>query len=43
MNAKFHSSMMNIEHAMSLTDIVSHPTEVIWLTAFFLNSKPLFI
>ena len=43
MNAKFHSSMMNIEHTMSLTDIVGHPTNVIWLSTFFSNSKPLFI
>ena len=43
MNAKFHSSMMNIEQDMSLTDIVSCPAKVVWPTAFFLNSKPLFI
>ena len=43
MNAKFHSSMMNIEHDIFPTDIVGCPTKVVWLTAFFLNSKPLFI
>ena len=41
--AKYHSSNMNDVCAMSLTDIVGCPTNVIWLTTFFLNSKRLFV
>ena len=40
---KYYSSNMNDVHTMSSYDIVSHPTKVIWLTAFFLNSKHLFV
>ena len=40
---KYHSSNMNDAHTVSLTDIVSCPAKVIWLTTFFLNSKHLFI
>ena len=42
-SAKYHSFNINDAHTMSPSNIVSHPAEVIWLTAFFLNSKPLFI
>ena len=41
--AKYHSSNMNDVHTMSPYDIVSHPTKVIWLTTFFLNSMHLFV
>ena len=41
--AKYHSSNMNDACTMSPTDIVSHPTKVVWLTTFFLNSKCLFV
>ena len=42
-SAKYHSSNTNYVHTMSLADIVSHPTKVIWPTAFFSNSKCLFV
>ena len=41
--AKYHSSNMNNAHTMSLYDIVSHPAKVVQPTAFFLNSKHLFV
>ena len=41
--AKYYSSNMNDACTMFLTDIVSCPAKVIWLTAFFLNSKHLFV
>ena len=41
--AKYHSSNMNDAYAMSLYDIVGHPTKVLWPTTFFLNSKHLFV
>ena len=41
--AKYHSFNMNDAHTMSSYDIVSCPAKVIWLTAFFLNSKHLFV
>ena len=40
---KYHSSNMNDVCTMSLTNIVSHPTNVVWPTTFFLNSKHLFV
>ena len=41
--AKYHSSNMNDAHIKSLYDIVSHPTKVVWPTAFFSNSECLFV
>ena len=41
--AKYHSFNMNDAHTMSLTNIVSCPAKVVWLTTFFLNSKHLFV
>ena len=41
--AKYHSSNMNDVHTMSLYDIVSYPTKVIWLTTFYSNFKCLFV
>ena len=41
--AKYHSSDMNDVCTMSLTDIIGHPTNVVWPTRFFLNSKHLFV
>ena len=43
MNAKFHSSMMNIAHTMSLANMLAGPAKVIWLAAFFSNSKHFFV
>ena len=40
---KYHSSNMNDVHTKSLYNIVSHPTKVVWLTAFFSNSECLFV
>ena len=34
---------MNDAHTMSSYDIVGHPTELVQPTAFFLNSKHLFV
>ena len=41
--AKYHSFNMNDVHTMSLYDIVSHPAKVVWPTAFFSNSRHLFV
>ena len=41
--SKYHSSNMYDACTLSPTNIVGCPTKVIWLTAFFLNSKHLFI
>ena len=41
--AKYHSSNMNDVYTMSLYNIVGCPTKVVWLTAFFLSSKHLFV
>ena len=41
--AKYYNSSMNDVHTMFLTNIVSHPAKVIWPTAFFSNSKHLFV
>ena len=41
--AKYHSFNMNDAHTMSLYDIVSCPTKVIQMTAFFSNSKCLVV
>ena len=41
--AKYHSSNMNDAYTMSLYNIVSCPTKVIWPTTFFLNSNCLFV
>ena len=39
---KYHSSNMDDVHTMSLTDIVSHPTKVVWLTTFFFKILSIF-
>ena len=41
--AKYHSSNMNDAYTMSPYDIVGHPTQVIWPTTFFSNSKHFFV
>ena len=41
--AKYYSSSMNDAHTIYLADIVSPPAEVIWLTAFLLKKKMIFI
>ena len=41
--AKYHSFNMNDVHTMSSYNIVSCPTKVVQPTAFFSNSKCLFV
>ena len=40
---KYDSSRMNDAHTVCLADIVSLPAKVVWLTAFFLKKKAIFI
>ena len=41
--AKYYNSNINNVHTMFPIDIVSHPTKVVWPTAFLLNSEHLFV
>ena len=41
--ANYHSFNMKDAYAISLYNIVGHPTKVIWPNTFFLNSKHLFV
>ena len=41
--AKYDSSIMNDVHTNYLADIVSLPAKVVWLTAFFLKKKMIFV
>ena len=41
--AKYYSSSMNDVHTISLADIVGLPSKVVWLTAFFLKKKMIFV
>ena len=43
MCAKYGRSRMNDVHTISLADLVGRPAKVIWLTAFFLDSKSIFV
>ena len=43
MCAKYGRSRMNDAHTISPTDVVSHPTKVVWSTAFFLDSESIFV
>ena len=43
MCAKYGRSRMNDAHTISPTDFVSHPTKVVWSTAFFLDSELIFV
>ena len=43
MGAKYYSSNMNDACTIYLADIVGLPAKVIWLTAFFLKNKMIFI
>ena len=39
MCAKYYNSNMNDAHTIYQADIVSHPTKVVWPTAFFLEKE----
>ena len=41
--AKHYNSNMNNACTMFPIDIVSHPTKVVWPTAFFLEKKAIFV
>ena len=41
--AKYYNSNMNDEHTIYPTDIVGHPTKVVWLTTFFSEKKAIFV
>ena len=43
MGAKYYNSSMNDACTIYPADIVGHPTKVIWLTAFYLEKKLIFI
>ena len=42
-DAKYYNSITNDAYTRFLADNVSCPAKVIWLTAFFLNSKCFFV
>ena len=41
--AKYYSSSMNDAHTIYPADIVSPPAKVVWLAAFFLKKKTIFV
>ena len=41
--AKYYSSNMNVAYTVYLANIVSLPAKVVWLTAFFLKKKMIFV
>ena len=41
--AKYYSSSLNDAHTIYLGDIVGHPAEVVWPTAFLSKKKMIFI
>ena len=43
MGAKYYNSSMNDAHTICPAHIVGHPTNVVWLTAFFLEKKSIFV
>ena len=43
MGAKYYNSNMNDACTICLADIVGCPAKVLWLTAFFLKKKTIFI
>ena len=43
MCAKYGRSRMNGVHTVYPADFVGLPAKVVWLTAFFLNSEPIFV
>ena len=43
MCAKYGRSRMNDAHTVCLADFVGLPAKVVWLTAFFLKKKSIFV